>query len=69
MHSREKSKENFTGVSCWNGFDFEIINALVTEGLLEIEANKKTLKMNKKAMKAAREILQKINIDGVDRLL
>lgn len=35
-NSREKSKENFTGVNCWNGFDFEIINALVAEGLLEL---------------------------------
>ncbi|MEH2234257.1 MAG: hypothetical protein V7K71_32315 [Nostoc sp.] len=68
-NSRENSKENFTGVDCWNGFNFEIINALEAEGLLELSTTKKTLTMNKKAMKAAREILQKINIDGVYRLL
>ncbi|MBN3891150.1 MAG: hypothetical protein HWQ43_19035 [Nostoc sp. JL31] len=68
-NSREKSKENFTGVNCWNGFDFEIINALVAEGLLEFSSNKNKLIMKKQAMKAAREVLNKINIDGVDRLL
>ncbi|MEH1950507.1 MAG: hypothetical protein V7K77_26635 [Nostoc sp.] len=68
-NSREKSKENFTGVNCWNGFYFEIINALVAEGLLEFSSNKNKLIMKKQAMKAAREVLNKINIDGVDRLL
>ncbi|MEH2053033.1 hypothetical protein [Nostoc sp.] len=68
-NSREKSKENFTDVNCWNGFDFEIINALVAEGLLEFSSNKNQLIMKKQAMKAAREVLNKINIDGVDRLL
>ncbi|MEH2124207.1 DUF6429 family protein [Nostoc sp.] len=68
-NNRENYKENFTGVSCWNGFDFAIINALVAEGLLELSTTKKSMVMNKKGMKAAREVLQKINIDGVDRLL
>ncbi|MEH2172969.1 hypothetical protein [Nostoc sp.] len=68
-NSCEKSKENFTGVNCWNGFDFEIINALVAEGLLEFSSNKNKLIMRKQAMKAAREVLNKINIDGVNRLL
>ncbi|MEH1909330.1 DUF6429 family protein [Nostoc sp.] len=68
-NNREKSKENFTGVSCWNGFDFEIIHALEAEGLLETSSTKKSLVMNKIGMKAAREILQRINIDGVERLL
>ena len=68
-NNRENSKENFTGVSCWNGFDFEIINALVAEGLLELSTTRKRMTMNKKGMKAARQILQRINIDGVERLL
>ncbi|WP_445627210.1 hypothetical protein [Nostoc sp. DSM 114167] len=66
---RRNSKENFTGVSCWNGFDFKIIDALEAEGLLELSSTKKNLTMNKKGMKAAINILQKINLDGVDRLL
>ncbi|MBD2498532.1 hypothetical protein [Nostoc sp. FACHB-280] len=68
-NSRDKSKENFTGISGWNGFDFEIINELVEEGLLELSDSKKTLTMNKRAMEIAREILKKVNIQGVDRLL
>ncbi|ACC84590.1 hypothetical protein [Nostoc punctiforme] len=68
-NNREKSKENFTGVNCWNGFDFDIINALVAEGLLEFSSNKNKLIMKKQAMNVAREVLKKINIDGVDKLL
>lgn len=68
-NNREKSKENFTSVSCCNGFDFEIINGLVAEGLLELSTTKKSMTMKKKGMKAAREVLQKTNIDGVNRLL
>ncbi|MEH1858766.1 MAG: hypothetical protein V7L21_12320 [Nostoc sp.] len=68
-NSREKSQENFTGISCWNRFDFDIVNALIAEALLEFSSNKKSLIMNKKGMKAAREILQRINIDRVERLL
>lgn len=67
--NREKYKEIFTGVSCWNGFDFQIINALVAEGLLKLSTTKKSLIMNKKGMKFAREILKIINLDGADRLL
>lgn len=68
-NSSINSKENFTGVSGWNGFDFNIIDALEAEGLLEISSTKRTLSMNKKGMKAAREFLRKINIDGVEMLL
>ena len=68
-NNRENSKENFTGVSCWNGFDFDIINALLTEGLVELSSTKNKLIMNKQGMKTAREVLNKINIDGVGRLL
>ncbi|MEH1883857.1 hypothetical protein [Nostoc sp.] len=41
----------------------------MAEELLEFSSNKNKLIMNKQAMKAAREVLNKINIDGVDRLL
>ncbi|MEH2255852.1 hypothetical protein [Nostoc sp.] len=68
-NNRENSKENFTGVRCWNGFNFDIINALIAEALLELSSTKNILIMNKKGIKAAREILQMINIDGVERLL
>ncbi|MFN6474868.1 hypothetical protein [Nostoc sp. DedQUE07] len=68
-NNREKSKENFTGVSCWNGFEFKIIDELVAEGLLELSDSKTTLTMNKKGMKFAREVLKKNNINGADRLL
>ncbi|MBH8563122.1 hypothetical protein I8748_13170 [Nostoc sp. CENA67] len=69
LKTHQESKENFTGISFWNGFDFEIINALVAEGLLELSNSRKTLIMNKTGMKLARDLLQKINLDGVDRLL
>ncbi|NDJ25362.1 hypothetical protein GS682_27730 [Nostoc sp. B(2019)] len=52
-----------------HGFEFEIINALEAEGLLELSSTKRTLIMNKKGMKAAREVLQRINIDGVEKQL
>ena len=68
-NSSENSQENFTGVSGWNGFEFEIIDALEAEGLLELSSTKRTLSMNKKGMKAAREFLRRINIDGFERLL
>ncbi|WP_445634812.1 DUF6429 domain-containing protein [Nostoc sp. DSM 114161] len=59
-NNRDKSKENFTGVSFWNGFEFKIIDTLVAEGLLEISERKTTLTMNKKGMKLARDILKKL---------
>ena len=63
-------KENFTGIRFWKGFDFEIIKRLEAEGLLENSTyKKKTLIMTKKGMKLAREILQNINLDGVEVLL
>ncbi|MDF5706140.1 MAG: hypothetical protein PUP90_00335 [Nostoc sp. S4] len=68
-NSREKSKENFTSVSCWNGFEFRIIDALEAEGLLKKSDDRKSIIINKKGIKLARYILKKINIDGVDRLL
>lgn len=63
-------KESFLGIRFWKGFDFEIIQRLEAEGLLENSTNKnKTLIMTKKGMKLAREILQNINLDGVEVLL
>ncbi len=62
-------RENFTGISFWNGFDFKIVNYLELEGLLELSTTRKTLTMTKKGMKSARDILQIINLDGVETLL
>jgi len=62
-------KENFEGLSMWNGFDFDIINSLNQEGLIELSTTKKTLNMTIKGMEQARNILVKINLDGVEILL
>ncbi|MBD2607352.1 hypothetical protein H6G81_23185 [Scytonema hofmannii FACHB-248] len=62
-------KDNFVGISFWNGFNFEIVNRLEAEGLLELSTTRKTLTMTKKGMKEARDILLHINLDGVGSLL
>ncbi|BAZ10448.1 hypothetical protein NIES4071_22640 [Calothrix sp. NIES-4071] len=62
-------KENFIGINFLNGFDFEIIKRLEAEKLLEISTTRKTITMNKKGMKEARDIIFNINIEGVDVLL
>jgi len=61
--------ENFIGVGFYSGFDYNIIYHLEKEGLIELSTNRKTLILLKKGMQVARDMLKKINIDGVERLL
>ncbi|MUG92878.1 hypothetical protein F7734_10620 [Scytonema sp. UIC 10036] len=65
----KRCPENFLGIEFWNGFDFEIVNRLEAEGLLEISTTKKTLRMNFEGMRQARNFLMQINLDGVETLL
>lgn len=68
-HSDCHKKENFIGVEFWNGLDYDILNQLETEDLIAFSSTKKTLYLNKKAMKEARETLSQVNLDGINQLL
>jgi len=61
--------ENFIGVGFYSGFDYNIIDHLEKEGLIELSTTRKTLILSKKGMQVARDVLKTINIDGVERLL
>jgi hypothetical protein len=65
----QHSQENFIGVKFWNGFNFEILKQLEAEELLEFSTSRKTLTINKKGIKEARDILKRINLEGVEALL
>jgi len=65
----KRSPENFIGVTFWNGFNFEILEQLESEELLEFSTTRKTLTINKKGIKEARDILKRINLEGVEALL
>jgi len=68
-YKEKRCRENFIGINSWNGFDFEIINYLESEGLLQLSATRRSLTMTKKGMKVARDSLKKINIKGLKTLL
>jgi hypothetical protein len=73
---KERCKETFTGVRSWIGLQWNILDRLEKEGLLEQPQRqspnpKKTtyIELTKNGMKEARENLQNINLEGVDALL
>jgi hypothetical protein len=68
-YKEKRCRENFIGINSWNGFDFEIINYLESEGLLQLSATRRSLTMTKKGMKVAIDSLKKINIEGLQTLL
>lgn len=68
-YKEKPCRENFIGINSWNGFDYQIINYLQSEGLLEVSTTRQSLMMTKKGMRAARDILQKINIEELKTLL
>lgn len=68
-YKEKRCRENFIGINSWNGFDFEIINYLESEDLLQLSATRRSLTITKKGMKVARDSLKKINIEGLKRLL
>jgi hypothetical protein len=68
-NKNSKCKENFTGIGFWKGFDFEVLEHLNSEKLLEVSASRKTLTITKQGIKQARDILKTINLEGVDFLL
>ncbi len=65
----KRCRENFIGINSWNGFDFEIINYLESEGLLQLSATRRSLTMTKKGMKVAIDSLKNINLEGLKTLL
>jgi hypothetical protein len=62
-------KENFLGVEFWNGLDFDILNRLKAEELLEFSSTRKSLYINKKAIKEARNVLKTLNLEGLENFL
>jgi hypothetical protein len=76
-NSEEKRcKENFTGVRSWIGLDFNILNKLEREKLIEQPQRegknyKKVtyVELTKKGMQLARETLKNINLEGAEPLL
>ncbi|MBD2384505.1 hypothetical protein [Cylindrospermum sp. FACHB-282] len=68
-YKNKSCKESFVGITFWNGLDFDILNVLEKEKLLEISDSKKTLTMTREAIIQARKILKEINLDGVEALL
>jgi len=74
--TKEKNKENFTGVESWIGLDYGFLDFLEEEGLIQQPQKRgKNYKkvtyacMTKKGMKEVREILGSINLEGADRSL
>jgi hypothetical protein len=72
-NKEERNKENFTGVSAWIGLNFDILNKLEQEGLLQQpQKGKKQVTyatLTKSGMKTARQVLKTINLDGIETLL
>lgn len=66
---KKRCIENFIGICFYNGFDYNIIEHLEKEGLIERSTTGKSLILFKKGMQVARDMLKTINIDGVERLL
>jgi hypothetical protein len=76
INSDERGKETFTGVQSWIGLDFEILNFLEKEKLIEQpqrgDKNYKKvtyIELTKKGIKMARDFLKQTNLEGVDLLL
>jgi Domain of unknown function (DUF6429) len=68
------SKETFVNLHCWIGLDFGILNSLEEAGFLEQpqkgrRKQRTYVQLNKKGMKHAREILEKINLSGAKEAL
>jgi hypothetical protein len=61
--------EYFNGVSSYNGFDFDILNRLDKEGVLEFSTTRKSLTINKAAVRQAIEAARQMNIPGMEELL
>ncbi|MEQ9622953.1 hypothetical protein [Coleofasciculus chthonoplastes] len=61
--------ENFIGVGFYSGFDYNIIDHLKKEELLERSSTGKSVILSTKGMQLARDMLKTINMDGVERLL
>lgn len=61
--------EHFVGVRSYKGFDFDILDRLKEEGLLESIPANKTLTINKAAIRLAIEAAQQMNIPGMEELL
>lgn len=71
---RWQSKETFVDLHCWIGLDFGILDQLEEAGLLEqpqkgSRKQRTYIKLNKRGMKHAREILREINLDGAEEAL
>jgi hypothetical protein len=61
--------EHFNGVGSYKGFDFDILDRLKQEGLLESSNTSKTLTINKAAVRQAIEAANQMNIPGMEELL
>ncbi|ELS34637.1 MULTISPECIES: DUF6429 family protein [Pseudanabaena] len=73
---KERCKETFTGVRSWISLQWDILDRLEKEGLLEQPQRKSPnpkkvtyVELTKNGIKEARKNLQNINLDGVDALL
>jgi len=66
---KKRCIENFIGIGFYNGFDYNIIEHLEKEELIEHSSTRNSLILFKKGMQVARDMLKTINIDGVERLL
>ncbi|WP_446371012.1 hypothetical protein [Coleofasciculus sp. G3-WIS-01] len=74
-YQEKPCRENFIGVRFGvifyksKRFDYDIIDQLEKEGLLERSSTGKSVILLKKGMQVARDMLKTINMDGVERLL
>ncbi|MEI6330288.1 MAG: DUF6429 family protein [Pseudanabaena sp. ELA645] len=73
---KERCKETFTGVRSWIGLQWDILDRLEKEGLLEQPQRQSPnpkkvtyIELTKNGIKEARKNLQDINLGGVDALL
>jgi hypothetical protein len=68
----EYHDDRFLGRRAWKGHDFGILDALEAEGLIEPQTNRAAIKsvvLNDKGIKLARELLKNLNLAGADEFL
>lgn len=61
--------EHFVGVGSYKNFDFNILDRLEKEGMLKYSTTRKSLTINKAAIREAIEVAQQMNIPGMEELL
>jgi hypothetical protein len=73
QYNEEDNEDNkpkkFLGVEFYNGLDYDILNQLTAEKLIEFSSSRKQLWLTPEAVKEARKIIKKLNFEEIKELL